>query len=235
MKLNRSILIGTLATATAGFLLTRSFAAESPKTLKADVGRGAEIVASGTDYGVAACARCHAFDGTADGSGAFPKLSGISSYYLEKQHRAFASGLRTDAIMSAIARKMKVEDSADVSEYYAGVRGTPTPAPPAAQDRLALGTRLATVGDEEKKIQACEGCHGAAGRGEGPAIPPLAGQYSQYIAFQMRMWQMGYRKNDANQQMGNIARRLSAKDIEAIGLYFERLPQKDLAKNKRQP
>ena len=68
-----------------------------------------------------------------------------------------------------------------------------------------------------------------------PAIPPLAGQYAHYIAFQMRMWQMGYRKNDANQQMANIARRLSPQDVEAIGLYFERLPQQDAAKSKRQP
>jgi len=234
MKVNRSILIGTLATATAGFLLTRSFAAQSPATVKADARRGAEIVASGTDYGVAACARCHAFDGTADGSGAFPKRSGISSYYLAKQLRDFASGLRTDAIMSAIARKMRVEDIADVSEYYSGVRGTPTPAPQASPDLLALGTRLATVGDQEKEIQACEACHGPQGLGETPAIPPLAGQYAPYIAFEMRMWQMGYRKNDANQQMANIARRLSTQDIKAIGLYFERLPQKDSAKNKRQ-
>jgi len=235
MKLNRSILIATLATATAGFFLTRSFAAQSAGAVKADEGRGAEIAASGTAYGVVPCARCHAFDGTADGSGAFPKLSGISSYYLAKQLRDFASGLRTDAIMSAIARKMKDEDIADVSEYYSGVRGTPTPAPGASPDLLALGARLATVGDQEKEIQACEACHGPQGRGESPAIPPLAGQYAPYIAFQMRMWRMGYRKNDANQQMANIARRLSPQDIEAIGLYFERLPQKDFAKNKREP
>jgi len=235
MKLNQFILIGTFVAATAGFLLTRSFAAESVKALRGDRRRGGEIVAIGTDYGVVACARCHAFDGTADGSGAFPKLSGISSYYLAKQLRDFASGLRTDAIMSAIARKMKAEDIADVSEYYSGVSGTPTPAPQTSPDLLALGTRLATVGDQEKEIQACEACHGPQGRGESPAIPPLAGQYAPYIAFQMRMWRMGYRKNDANQQMANIARRLSPQDIEAIGLYFERLPQKDFAKNKREP
>jgi len=235
MKLNRWMLILTVALSTAGFLLTRSFAAESPKALRGDPLRGGEIVARGTDYGVVACARCHAFDGTADGSSAFPKLSGISSYYLAKQLRDFASGLRTDAIMSAIARKMKAEDIADVSEYYSGVSGTPTPAPPAAQHLLALGARLATVGDDEKKVQACEGCHGAAGRGEDPAIPSLAGQYAGYIGFQMRMWKMGYRKNDANQQMANIARRLSPQDIEAIGAYFERLPRKDSAKDKRRP
>lgn len=235
MKLNRSMMIGTVILATTGFLLRRSYATESPKSPKPAVQRGAEIVANGTDYGVMPCARCHSFDGTADGSGAFPKLSGIPADYLAKELRDFASGLRSDAIMSAIARKMKVEDIADVSEYYSSARGTPTPVPPAEPDLLALGTRLATVGDEEKEIQACEGCHGAGGRGERPAIPPLAGQYAHYISFQMRMWQMGYRKNDASQQMANIARRLSSQDIEAVGLYFERLPQQDVVKKKRQP
>jgi cytochrome c553 len=231
MKLNLSI-IGVLSIAAAGLLLTGSFAEESPKP---DAQRGAAIVAGGTSYGILACATCHSLGGTADSSGASPKLAGIPAYYLAKQLRDFASGARVDAIMSAIASKMKPEDIADVSEYYSGVRGTPTPPPAAEPDLLALGTRLATVGDEKEMIQACESCHGLEGRGEAPAIPPLAGQYASYIALQMKMWQEGSRKNDANQQMTNIAKRLSARDIQAIGLYFERLPQPDLAKKSRQP
>jgi cytochrome c553 len=231
MKLKLSIAIGTLSIA-AGLFLTRSLAADAPR---ADVQRGAAIVANGTEYGVVACARCHAFDGTADGSGAFPKLSGLSAYYLAKELRDFASGLRTDAIMSAIARRMKPEDIADVAEYYAGAHRTPTPAPQAVQGLLDLGTRLATVGDEDKEIQACESCHGAQGSGQAPAIPPLAGQYAHYIAFQMGMWQKGYRKNDANQQMANIANRLRPQDAEAIGLYFERLPQAGSSEKRSQP
>src|SRR5262249_54716949 len=153
VRMNRNLsVIGVLFIATGALLFTRSFAQGSPQP---DAQRGAAIVASGTDYGVVACARCHAFDGAADGSGAFPKLSGISAYYLAKQLRDFASGSRADAIMSAIARKMKPEDIMDVSEYYAVVRGTPTPVPPATPDLLALGTRLATIGDQEKEIQAC--------------------------------------------------------------------------------
>jgi cytochrome c553 len=233
MKLNLSI-IGVLSIAAAGLLLTRSFAEGSQKP---DVQRGAGIVASGTSDGIPPCATCHALSSAADGSAASPKLAGIPAYYLAKQLRDFASGARADAddIMSEIAREMKPEDIADVSEYYSGIRGTPTPPPAAEPDLLALGTRLATVGDEKKMIQACESCHGLDGRGEAPAIPPLAGQYAPYIALQMKMWQEGYRKNDANQQMTNIAKRLSARDIQAIGVYFERLPQPDLAKKSRQP
>jgi cytochrome c553 len=221
--------IGVLSIAAAGLLLTRSFAEGSPKP---NVQRGAGIVANGTSYGVVACATCHALSGAAEGS---PKLAGIPAYYLAKELRDFASGVRADPIMSAIARTMKPEDIADVSEYYSGVRSTPTPPPAAEPDLLALGTRLATVGDEKKMIQACESCHGLEGRGEAPAIPPLAGQYAPYIALQMKMWQEGHRKNDTSQQMTNIAKRLSARDIQAIGLYFERLPQPDFAKNSRQP
>jgi cytochrome c553 len=49
------------------------------------------------------------------------------------------------------------------------------------------------------------------------------------------MWQEGSRKNDASQQMTDIAKRLSARDIQAIGLYFERIPQADLATKSGQP
>ena len=223
MSVNRCISIAALPiAAVVGLLVMRSSAAD---VSSGNWSRGARIVAAGTDYGVVACARCHAFDGSADGSGAFPKLSGLSSYYLAKELRDFASGTRDDAIMSAIARKMKPEDIGDVAEYYSRARGTATPAPTAGSDVLALGTRLATVGDEEKHIQACEGCHGPQGHGVAPAIPPLAGQYGHYIAFQMRMWQKGYRKNDASQQMANIARILGPKEIEALGVYFERSTQ----------
>ncbi|MEI9970707.1 MAG: c-type cytochrome [Ignavibacteriota bacterium] len=220
MKSHLVSVIGPASILIAGLLLALPSGAQSPAT---ELQRGAEIVAHGTGYGVVACARCHAFDGSADGSGAFPKLSGIPAYYLAKELRDFASGSRYDAIMSAIARKMKPQDIDDVAAYYANSHGAATVPPAAKQEVLDLGIRLATVGDEEKKIQACEGCHGAQGRGEAPAIPPLAGQYAPYIAFQMRMWQKGYRKNDASQQMANLAGKLSPQDVEALGLYFERL------------
>ena len=233
MRLNRTTVIVLFPIAAAVALLATHSAAADPQG--GDAQRGARIVATGTDHGVVPCARCHAFDGAADGSGAFPKLSGLPSYYLAKELRDFASRKRDDAIMSAIASRMTAEDIADVSAYYSGVQGTATPPPAAQSDLLALGARLATVGDDEKRIQACEGCHGPHGRGEAPAIPPLAGQYAHYIQFQMRMWQKGYRKNDANRQMANIAAKLGPKEVEALGLYFERFPQRRATNKWRQP
>ena len=64
---------------------------------------GAQIVAQGTKSGAVACARCHGFDGAADGSGAVPELAGQTPEYLEKQMRVYASGERKKALMEPIA------------------------------------------------------------------------------------------------------------------------------------
>src|SRR5262252_4124521 len=65
---------------------------------------GAQIVAQGTKNGAVACARCHGFDGAADGSGAFPKLTGQAASYLENELRNYISGDRKNALMQPIAK-----------------------------------------------------------------------------------------------------------------------------------
>ena len=44
-------------------------------------------------------------------------------------------------------------------------------------------------------IQVCNNCHGPDGAGIPPAISYLAGQYAQYIAFELQMWKRGFRKS----------------------------------------
>src|SRR5271154_7077879 len=68
---------------------------------------GMQIVAQGTASGAIACARCHGFDGEADGSGAFPKLAGQFPQYLAKKLRAYASGARQNALMQPIAKGLR--------------------------------------------------------------------------------------------------------------------------------
>jgi cytochrome c553 len=156
-----------------------------------DIKRGAVIAAQGTPAGAPACAQCHAFNGASDGSGAFPRIAGQSAYYLAKQLRDFASGVRTNAIMSPIVKALSPNDVADVAAYYAGVDAPflPLKAPDAAL--VKRGEVLAKVGSAERQIQACDNCHGPGGAGEPPAIPSLAGQYANYIAFTLREWQHG--------------------------------------------
>ena len=94
-----------LALPFAGALLVSFSAAQSPATDSTQL--GAQLVAQGTANGAIACARCHGFDGQADGSGAFPKLAGQFPQYLAKQLRAYASGTRQNALMQPIAKGLK--------------------------------------------------------------------------------------------------------------------------------
>src|SRR5271156_2593824 len=94
--------------------------AESP-VRPPDAARGALIAAQGVAPRVPACAQCHAYNGASDGSGAFPRIAGQSAYYLAKELRDYASGVRTNAVMTPIAKALSPDDSADVTAYYASV------------------------------------------------------------------------------------------------------------------
>jgi cytochrome c553 len=179
---------------------------------------GAQIVAQGTTGGAIACARCHGFDGEADGSGAFPKVAGQSAQYLAKQLRAYASGVRQNALMQPIAKKLKDGEIDGVAQYYSSLH--PSSLTPRSVDAqlLARGEQLAKLGDLNLRLQACESCHGPNGQGEPPAVPYLAGQYRHYTVVQIQLFRQGIRKS---QQMQDPAHALREQDIPAVAAYFE--------------
>jgi cytochrome c553 len=186
-----------------------------------DPKHGAQIAAQGMGPNVPACAQCHAYNGGSDGSGAFPRIAGQSTFYLFKQLLAFASGERNNAVMSPIAKALKPNDAADVAAYYASASAPLLPLAEVDPKLFNRGQRLATIGDETKDVQACTNCHGPGGAGgEPPAIPYLAGQYSHYIAFELRMWQRGFRKTSPD-AMGYIVKNLDDGDVDALAAYFQ--------------
>lgn len=184
--------------------------------------RGAEVVAHGTSAGAVACARCHGFDGLADGSGAFPILANQNADYLSKQLRDFTDGTRLNAIMTPIAKALKDEEIGAVAQYYATVHATTVPPPARSPDLVKRGETLATTGDTGRQVLPCTGCHGQKGVGAPPVTPYLAGQYGHYIVSQMVMFNRGYRKNAL---MYTEAHHLTEGDYEALGAYFEGLPR----------
>lgn len=176
-------------------------------------------MSQGTKNGAVACARCHGFDGAADGSGAFPKLTGQSSEYLENELRAYISGNRKNALMQPIARGLNDAEIKAVAQYYALAHATYFP--PAAQppELVARGQQLAKEGDPTANVLACETCHGPNGQGNA-AIPYLAGQYRQYAAFQFQMYRQGFRKSDL---MVDLARNMREQDVAAVSAYYEQV------------
>jgi cytochrome c553 len=187
-----------------------------------DAKHGAVIVAQGTAAGAPPCAQCHAFNGTSDASGAFPRLSGQSAYYLGRQLRDFASGVRMSAIMSPIAKALSPDDVADLGAYFATLNAPFLPLKSPDPTLVKRGEELAKVGSAGRRIQNCDNCHGPGGAGEPPAIPYLAGQYAHYLAFTLRMWQQGYRKNSP-EAMAVVAKKLSTEEISAVAAYYQQV------------
>jgi len=212
-----------IAAIVAGSSLSAAVLAQSASDARPpDPKRGATIAAQGTPSGAPGCAQCHAFNGASDGSGAFPRIAGQSAHYLAKELHDFGSGVRNNAVMSPIARAMTPDDIADVAAYYASLHAPVLPLPPPEPALVKKGEQLARFGNDEKRIQACNNCHGAGGTGEPPTIPYLAGQYSNYIATELKMWQRGYRKNSPN-QMAAVSKLLSEDDIAAVAAYYQQI------------
>ena len=187
-----------------------------------NVRHGAVIAAQGTAAGAPGCAQCHAFNGTSDGSGAFPRIAGQSDHYLARQLADFASGVRANAVMSPIAKALTADDIADVAAFYAKQDPPFLPLPKADAALVKAGEQLAKVGSAARGIQACDNCHGPEGAGEPPAIPYLAGQYAPYIALELRMWQRGFRKTSPN-FMAVVAKDLNDQEIAAVAAYYQQV------------
>src|SRR5690554_8178704 len=78
--------------------------------------------------------------------------------------------------------------------------------------RSKRGQQLAERGDWSQYIVSCKSCHGPANRGAGDVFPSIAGQHAGYIETQLKAWKEGTRKNDPQDLMGSIARRMRSEE-----------------------
>jgi len=85
--------------------------------------------------------------------------------------------------------------------------------PEAIQQRSGPGNPAAG----KEKSELCQGCHGEEGISAEGFAPKLAGQYSKYIAKQLRNFQAGTR---VHQIMSAIAATISDDDLADIAAYF---------------
>jgi cytochrome c553 len=189
----------------------------------ADLDAGRAVVVGGEEAALTPCFMCHGLDGVGDSAGAFPRMTGQAAFYLYKQLVDYASGARPNDVMSPIAREMSEAQMADVAFYYSVLDAAFAPAPAVRPEVLARGRRLAEDGLPEADVTACNQCHGEDGSGDPPLFPYLAGQYAPYAALQLQLWQQDRRRNDGLDVMRNLAKALSAEDIEAVALYYETL------------
>jgi cytochrome c553 len=175
------------------------------------------------------CQSCHGAHGEGMPAAGIPRLAGQSADYLDKQLRDYAGGSRENAIMHQWAIQLKDAQRAEVAAYYASLTSSYAVAPTTSAGNasgatlLARGHQLAHQGDEARRVQACDNCHGPDGNGAPRTAPYIAGQSAQYLTASLKAWKEGTRKNDDGQQMRSVVDRLNDADIGAIAAYFSSL------------
>jgi cytochrome c553 len=204
--------------ASSALAAASSSAVETPS-----VAHGQLIAVGGGPGGAGvACFSCHGLQGQGDAGGAFPRLAGLDAHYLAKQMDDYASGARSDAVMTPISQQLTQPDRQSVALYYAGLSAQAPPSGSAAASDASLiqrGAILYAQGSAAHGIQACANCHGPGGRGLNRVYPSIAGQPLPYVETQLRLWQAGVRRNDIADLMGSVARRMTDEDIRAASAY----------------
>jgi cytochrome c553 len=170
------------------------------------------------------CTACHG-EGGVSTSTLIPTLAGMDAAVVYKQLDDYRSGKRLWGVMTAMAKALSVQDSADVAAYFAGRpeglvainrKGGPQSAHGASERGSA--ERLVFVGDSQRGIPPCTACHGPNGYKIG--APRLAGQQADYIERQLAAFTQGMRQNDINEQMRTIAKQLTQDEMHTIAAFY---------------
>jgi cytochrome c553 len=179
-----------------------------------------EAIAFGAGSGgpADACFQCHGLKG--EGDGLAPRLAGQSMGYLVKQMEDYAHRWRDHRDMSPIAARLSAGERFAVAAYYAGLGDRR----PGQLRPAATGWTLYLDGDPERDLPPCGRCHGPRGRGVGHAYPALSAQPVEYVSAQLHAIRQSRRRNDPQDAMGSIARKLTPAEIEAVASYVAGLP-----------
>ena len=188
---------------TTAVVLSRSMARSDDDTT---VGLGATIALR--------CTVCHGVRGQTDSDA--PNLAGQYREVLVKQLDDYREGNRSNTVMQAFARNLSTDAIDEVSGYYAGL---PRAVQPTSQ-RFAEAPPLVRQGDAMRNIAPCASCHGGLDHKLG--APWLDAMPKAYLTQQLDAFANGKRRNDSHGQMRNMARRLTAGEIDQLATYYAR-------------
>jgi cytochrome c553 len=166
------------------------------------IGRGATLAT--------ACTSCHGARGVSDA--ASPNLAGQYAASVYKQLRDFDSGARVSAVMSPRVSNLSEADMRDLAAYYAFLPR------PTDQHRLPAAPAIVATGAPMRNIAPCAACHGPGGHTM--AAPSLTGEPYIYLSTQLGAFASGARPHDISQQMRNVARGMSGREIEAAARFY---------------
>jgi cytochrome c553 len=172
------------------------------------IGRGATLAQR--------CAICHGPQGVSDANS--PNLAGQFAAVTWKELNDFKTGARVNVVMSPFAANLSNQDMLDIAAYYAYLPRVPSN----KLDPAIAAPPIVTTGAPMRNIAPCGSCHGDIDNKAGS--PWLGGQSAVYIKAQLQAFAAGTRRNDISQQMRNIARQMTAEEIEQVARYYEAQP-----------
>ncbi len=168
------------------------------------IGRGATLALR--------CTMCHGERGISDANS--PNLAGQYPAVIYKELVDFQTGARVNAVMSPMARNLSDQDMRDLAAYYAYL---PRPAP-AQGTAEAQAPDIVLTGAPMRNIAPCASCHGGIDNKVGS--PWLNGLPQAYLKSQLQAFASGARHNDISGQMRNVARQMTAQEIDASARYY---------------
>jgi len=175
---------------------------------------------------VQACTACHGKEGRATATGYFPRIAGKPAGYLYQQLRHFRDGRRHNVTMNHLVGQLSDAYLQEIAQHFASL-DLPYPAPARAEGTPAQQAQAAALvqqGDARRELPACTACHGAAMTGRAPAVPGLLGLPRDYLIAQLGAWQTGQRQAAAPDCMAQVARRLSAQEVQAVAGWLAAQP-----------
>ena len=114
--------------------------------------------------------------------------------------------------MAPLAAVLSDSDTRDLAAYYAYLPRMNE----AEVGTKATAPRIVRYGAPLRNIPACGSCHDGLMAG----APWLKGQPSVYLEAQLAAFANGGRHNDIDEQMRNIARRMTAAEIGEAADYY---------------
>ena len=170
----------------------------------------------------ALCQGCHGEVGMSVAPN-FPRLAGQYAGYIKKQIADFQKGLRTDDTMGPMASTVtEKQDLEDIAAYFASQK-TMQGENPVTNN---LGKNVYLKGNPVTGLYGCVNCHGENGKGKSPnnpVFPVVGGQHKDHLVKQLNAFRSGTRTNDPAGMMGDIAKKMTDVEIDAVADYLSGL------------
>ncbi len=163
------------------------------------------------------CVDCHGAAGNID-TPEVPDLAGQNPLYTFKQLADYKAKLRASDVMNDAVADLSERDMADLAAFYAAQPARPALHPP----KSPAAEKLASVGDGQRLIPACEACHGDGGNGNPSfyGMPSLRSQKAADFSAELTAFRSGQRGNDVYRVMRDVAKRLTDAEIAALAAYY---------------